>query len=390
VLLDSGRNKVGSWSGKANATRYAGEESNRALCDKPTRMMSHDRKVMYVGDHYRGGTCFQRLRAMKDVGFQVTSIDTKPEEVRKKENQLFYRLRRKFFGPSDLAGANEKMLQLLSNDYHHLLWIDKGMTVKPETLRTVIKISPETIIAGYSPDDMLNPDNQSKHFLEGLQYYDIFFTTKSFGVEELKKLGCKRVEFIDNGYDPYTHRPVAVTKEDRSNFGGSVGFIGAYEQERAESVYFLSKNGITVRIWGSGWRKKKHASHSNIKIENIPLWGDDYAKAICSFDISLNFLRKANRDLQTTRSIEIAACGGFMLAERTTEHLSLFNEGVEAEFFSSNEELLRKVRYYLEHDEKRKSIAWAGYKRCINSGYRNQDRLNKMIDYVQSECSCTK
>jgi spore maturation protein CgeB len=117
-------------------------------------------------------------------------------------------------------------------------------------------------------------------------------------------------------------------------------------------------------------------------LENRPFWGDDYARAICAFDINLCFLRKCNRDRQTTRSIEIPACGAFMLAERTDEHLRLFEEGKEAEFFSTEGELLDKTRYYLEHGDSRRNIAARGIQRCVRDAYSYPERLQKVLAII--------
>ena len=74
-----------------------------------------------------------------------------------------------------------------------------------------------------------------------------------------------------------------------------------------------------------------------------------------------------------------------MLAERTEEHLELFEEGKEAEFFSSTEELIDKTRFYLQHENLRKKIAAAGRERCIRSGYDYPSRMHWMLERVREK-----
>ena len=73
-----------------------------------------------------------------------------------------------------------------------------------------------------------------------------------------------------------------------------------------------------------------------------------------------------------------------MLAERTQEHLRLFREGVEAAYFDTDEELLRKVQYYMEHETERKAIAAAGRKRCETSRCSNHDRMRDAMQLINS------
>jgi spore maturation protein CgeB len=284
-------------------------------------------------------------------------------------------------GPSDQTTANEGILAKVRECAFDMVWIEKGLTIKPATLREIRTAQPSCLIVGFSPDDMMNHSNQTFNFLRGLPLYDWYVTNKSYNVTELEAMGCPRVVFMDNGFDPQTHRPVELAEGDRERFGGEVGFIGQWEPERAGSLRALAQAGLRVRVWGYTWERMKHAP-PNLVLENRPFWGDDYARAICAFDINLGFLRKINRDLQTTRSIEIPACGGFMLAERTEEHLRLFEEGKEAEFFSSERELLEKTRYYLEHAEERRRIAARGLKRCARGAYSYPERLQNVLDSV--------
>ncbi|MFX0209671.1 MAG: glycosyltransferase [Candidatus Hodarchaeota archaeon] len=340
-------------------------------------------RILYVGPLWEGGTCLQRMRAMQDLGHEIVAVDTEPEYVRNKQKSLFLRVRRKLFGPPDFANVNQHILQSIERGKIDVLWLDKALTISPKTLVTIRKISARTLIIGYSPDDMAGKHNQSRAFLNSLPLYDVYFTTKSYGVKDLETLGVRRAIFVGNAYDPNTHRPVIISEEEKRRFGGNVGFIGDYEIERAKFIFFLAENNIPVRIWGPNWDRKCRLSHPNLIIEGRPLWGDEYAKAICSFDINLHFLRKINRDLQTQRSVEIPACGAFMLAERTNEHLELFEEAKETEFFDTKEELLEKIRYYLNHKEERERIAKAGRQRCTKSGYSYHDRLKEMLEITK-------
>lgn len=334
-----------------------------------------------------GQTSLQRLEALRDLGHEVVAIENCPDDRRNQFLFFVFRLRLKLYRLGidamtvrDVNGVERALLDHLDEAFD-VLWMDKNWVVGNAAVESFRSKNPRAVIVGYSPDEMTGRIYHSRQFLDTLTQYDIFFTTKSYAVSELQALGCRRVEFVANSYDENIHKPYAPSVEDRQAFGGRVGFIGLYEPERANSIRKLGNLGIPVRVWGHSWHRFKDVPTS-VRLERRPVWSSDYARAISSFEVNLAFLSKQNRDQQTTRSVEIPACGGFMLAERTEEHLALFEEGIEAEYFSSDEELVDKVVFYLAHDGLRRNIALAGRERCLRSGYGNRERLRRMMNVV--------
>jgi spore maturation protein CgeB len=112
--------------------------------------------------------------------------------------------------------------------------------------------------------------------------------------------------------------------------------------------------------------------------------GRDYRLALGCAKIAPCLVRRANRDGHVMRTFEITACGSFMLAERTEEHLELFEEGKEMACFGSPEELVDKVRYYLSHDKERQRIAEAGHRKATEARHTYQDRLERILQAVDS------
>ena len=198
----------------------------------------------------------------------------------------------------------------------------------------------------------------------------------------MKKLGAKNVTFVNNSYSEDFHRIYELSEAERNELGGDVGFIGFWEEERCKSILYLVDHGVRVKVFGDA-KWNKYANYSpNLTIMGRFLGDEDYCKSLHAFRISLCFLRKMNFDKQTTRSVEIPACGGFMMAERTDEHLNLFKENKEAVYFSSNEELLEKCLYYLNNEEERAVIAQKGRDRTIISEYSNECVIRNFINSI--------
>ena len=340
--------------------------------------------VTYVGQLWKGSTALHRWWAVQELtpGAAHRPIDnTSWFYTRLFRNKLWRwpaSAAVKIGQRVDLRRVGSRLIAAAGDSRCRLLWLDKTIDLSPSVLHTVRARNPQLRIVFYTPDDMANPGNKTPRFLASLPLFDCVVTTKSFQIDELKSWGAREVIFVDNAFDPATHRPLELSKADQDFFGCDIGFSGAYEADRANLIRRLGEAGQAVKVFSNQF-PPSFGDLPNITVIRRFVPSEEYAKAICGAKISLGFLRKANRDLQTQRSAEIPACGGFLLAERTDEHRRLFEEGKEAEFFEGFDELLAKTRRYLAHESERSAIAAAGRRRCLTAGYSNAGRLAPVV-----------
>ena len=71
-------------------------------------------------------------------------------------------------------------------------------------------------------------------------------------------------------------------------------------------------------------------------------------------------------------------CGGFLLSNYQKELSDSFKEGKEMVLFYNLEDCLDKIDYYLNHEEERKKIAYAGYK-AVNERFNYKTQLEKLL-----------
>lgn len=348
--------------------------------------------AVFVGDINVYSKGLARLRALKKTVGEVWAVPHTPigdNALGHPRFSLLYRVCHRFGHHLDTEDANRNLIDSVGRLKPRLVWIEKGTMIRPATLRRIKETpSPPTVVS-YSDDDMALRHNNTNDYVLGLRYYDCVFTTKPLNCrpEELPAMGARRVVMVDKAFDPDTHFPIPLSDDDRRDFGAECGFIGSFEAERAEAMLHLARNGVPVRVWGNGWAAMVGV-HPNMTVENRPAVNTPaelrFTKAVAATRINLGFLRKLNRDTQTDRSVEIPACGGFMLAERSDDHRRLFAEDKEAVFFSSPEEMLEKVRYYLTNEAERLRIAAAGRARCLADDYSHAARVRFMLEQAFS------
>jgi hypothetical protein len=322
--------------------------------------------ILYIGT--RSSTALQRAHALSELGHALVHVPSNIPRLRRLPYRLdpvyqLYRVASRIRPSPDFYATNRRAVWAARRHPFDVVWVDKTLSLDPRTLDRIRERLPAARFVAYSGDDMRNPAHQSPRYLRAIDRYDLHVTTKSYNVPELRQMGARDVLFVDNAIDPATHRPIALSPEEEARLAAGVGFVGAYEEDRAESVYRLAAAGVPVTVRGPDWHRFKK-SHPLLEIVDTQVSDAEYPRVLCATKINLGFLRKANRDLQTNRSVEIPGCRAFMLAERTSEHQRMFEEGKEAEFFGSFDELLAKCRYYLAYDLERREIAAAGHRRA--------------------------
>lgn len=338
-------------------------------------------RILYVGPDYVGSNGTSWRDAFTNLGHQVRTVDD--ESFVPPGASLPAKAWRKLRGcpaRDRISALNTAIVRELSAFEPELTFYIKARYVLPETLRQSARWGPNM---AYMNDDMFNPVNQTFTFFQNIREFDCIFTTKSFNVREFHAAGAPLALYVPNAYDPAIHYP--ATCDDTEGVEGDVGFLGTFRPERADFLSRLAGRGREFRlnVWGHGWRKMNRADywlrrwcwrHLARSIRGGELRGVEMAKAIQSNRICLGLLHHGNRDLHTSRSFEIPACGGFMLAERTEEHRMYFQEDEEAVYFESFDEMMNKIRFYLAHESIRQRIAQAGYRRCVSSHSTYADR----------------
>jgi spore maturation protein CgeB len=234
----------------------------------------------------------------------------------------------------------------------------------------------------FATDDPFNKASGGADLINCIPAYDMYISTKRQIMPDLVRAGARRPTFLPFAYKPDVHFPDKPTSPvEAHRFSCDVAFAGAADRDRIPYFEALARVPmLDLRLYGSFWQNHRHLR----KFARGTVYGRDYRLALCQAKICIGLVRRANRDGHAMRSYEIPACGSFLLAERTAEHEEMFDENKEAVFFSSQDELREKIKYFLRNDTARQRIAHNGYRRVTSACNTYCDRLKQILQLCQT------
>jgi spore maturation protein CgeB len=357
-------------------------------------------RILFLGQIGPGQTSLMRMRALERLGHIVRGVNTiEPwTRVRWMKRQVQRRLE----CGSAVNQINHFAIKAAREFRPDLVWAEKQEFLRSETLETLHKLGAKLV--HFTPDPYFALSWKRTRIMDAaLPEFDLLVYCKSYERQVYEAVG-KPILYMPLGFCDKIHRPCPL---DDLRWSCEIGFLGGWEPRRERLLHAIAATGAEVKIRGEywdflrdgRWTPRRHlilhqlARGDTYRFHRDELLGRayqggevydcDYARALAGAKIGMGFLRQICSDQHTTRTFEIPACGSMLLADRTDEHQEFFEEGKEAEFFGSAEELLEKVEFYLNNSAARQRVAEAGYCRCISSRYAYIHRLAATLDTIR-------
>lgn len=306
--------------------------------------------------------------------------------------------------PNDIKGLQTNLLDFVNKKKADLIFfILMKDEIKVETIRELNKTF-KTV--NWFCDDQWRFDDFSSKIGPELSYV---ITVDKFSVEKYHSIGCNNV-FLTQWATAFYQENLDL---DKVNYKYDVSFIGGKNLIREWYIYELGKRGIEVACFGSGWTGGRLPlddmnqifleSKINLNLSNslprdiryyrfinkqlflIPFSSLKLRKkAGLILRIILTLLgriEKKNVEQIKARNFEIAGAGGFELSQYALEVEDYYVIGKEIAIFSTLDELVLQIHYYLNNSKLRKKIAKEGYLKSAQYTYK--DKMEKIIQGIK-------
>ncbi|MDD2321926.1 MAG: glycosyltransferase [Geobacteraceae bacterium] len=244
-----------------------------------------------------------------------------------------------------------------------LLLLAHSELVRPETLQKIRQKHPSMAIAMWYVDGLCYPERIT-FIKERLPFLDAFFATTAGPNLAALKRPQLQVAYIPNPVDPTIE---TGRNFEKNVFKNDFCYCGRdyKEPERQAFIRELAEKLNFLRSEFRGCLNQPGA------------FGADYTDLLQESKLSLNYSRRNDvKWMSSDRLLHLTGNGILTFCPRVPGLDTLFQSD-ELVYFDDLDDLLEKIRHYHQHDDQRKTVAQAGWKRAHESF--NADRITRFM-----------
>lgn len=221
-------------------------------------------------------------------------------------------------------------------------------------------------------------------------YHQVLFHSPAYSrdmgmAEKLAYCGAVNADWwplglFEAAYDPQLAEEEVLSKRRDID----VVFVGAMHLTKMP-VLARIKKALGPRLRMHGLTSLKRNVYFNLKyglpglIRPLPF--ESYVPLYQRAKIGFNLHNRGDYTVGSYRLFELPANGVMQISDGGPHLQAFFEVGKEIERWSSVDDLIDKVRYYLDHEAERLAIALAGYRRVLRD-YRMSDNLQRAASLI--------
>lgn len=324
------------------------------------------------------------VRALEDLGHEVRILDyanyARPLP-RTFLDKVLRRLRL-LLGPHPRdRRMNRDLLEAVQAWRPQVLLVTKGNPIFPQTLQRLRGREGCPLLFNWMPDDPFHRRYASPMLRASIPLYDVWLLPVRARIAPLEQAGARRTAFLPFACDPAVHRPIPLAPVERERWRSQICFVGTGYPERAALLERLA--GWDLAVWGERWDLRWTGPRLRARLRGGGIYLDDMARAYCAADIVLNVSQAQDGPGLNMRTFEVLGCKAFLLNERKSEGLALFQEGVDWACYADVDELLAQVEHYLAHPAERQRIAEHG-QATVYAGHTYRHRMAEVVALAES------
>lgn len=198
--------------------------------------------------------------------------------------------------------------------------------------------------------------------------FDYFSTPDLHGEMKYRKLGLENAIHFPFGCNEQVFRRMDGEKRY------DVSFVGSWHPYREWLIERIRKAGISVEVMGYRWPKGEvdqegmvrifNDTRINLNLSNSASW--DIRYLVSSRRALINRVRsKKNIEQLKARIFEVNGCGAFQLSYYVEGLASCYDIDSEIAVYADANDLIDKIKFFLDHEKLCESIAEAAYLRTL-------------------------